>query len=253
MSRPSAPLVVRNHRGVPLPRTLGLLIGAGGLASTLAFAASGDVPSVGWASAGACAVVLAVGVLDDLAPAGPRGLRNHLRALLAGRITTGVLKATVIPLAALVVAAATPGSLGRIAATVVLLAGGANLANALDLRPGRALKAALPPLAAGALLGPVAAAPVLPGLALAALPALVLDLRERAMLGDGGANLLGFAAGLAVLPLLGDGWLAAAAAVVAALNLLAEARSLSAIIESTPALRALDRLGRLPGSPPTPG
>lgn len=250
MNPSPGPLAARNHRGVLVPRTLGLLLGGGGLLSTLALAASGGVAFDGWATAGACAVVLGVGVLDDLAPPGPRGLRNHLRALLAGRLTTGVLKATVIPSAALVVAASTPTTPVRSAGAVVLLAGAANLANALDVRPGRALKVALPPLALGTLLGPVAVAPALPGILLAALQALSLDLRERAMLGDGGANLLGFAAGLAVLPHLGGWSLAAGAALVAALNLLAEARSLTTIIDATPLLRAIDRLGRLPDSPP---
>jgi hypothetical protein len=40
---------------------------------------------------------------------------------------------------------------------------------------------------------------------------LPFDLRESAMLGDGGANLLGFAAGIALYGALPDPWVAVAA------------------------------------------
>lgn len=244
-------LIVRNYRGVDLPRTLGFLLAGGGALSVAAVAVGPGITAAGWATAATSAVVLAVGVVDDLAPPGPRGLRAHLRALAAGRLTTGVLKATVITASAVVAASVVPGhALPRLLAAVVLLAGGANLANALDVRPGRALKVLLPVLLAGALLGGASDQPALAGIAIAALPALALDLRERAMLGDGGANLLGYAAALGALPHLGDPWLALAATGVFGLNLLAEARSLSAIIESVPALRALDLLGRRPDASP---
>ena len=73
-----------------------------------------------------------------------------------------------------------------------LIAGGANLLNLFDLRPGRAIKVAA--LAGGLL---VAAGGRGPGATRAGIPlgaALALvreDLGERAMLGDAGANALG--------------------------------------------------------------
>ena len=72
-----------------------------------------------------------------------------------------------------------------------------NVFNLLDLRPGRAIKAFVL-LGAGLTLGSLDARPLW-SLGLFAAPALVAglyDLRERAMLGDTGANLLGALAGL---------------------------------------------------------
>ena len=108
----------------------------------------------------------------------------------------------------------------------------ANAVNQLDTKPGRAVKAYL--LAAVPLRAPL-------------LPAVVLlpyDLREMAMLGDSGANALGALLGLrSVGRLTGRGqWIAIGA--LATLNLIGEMRSLGELIERTPGLRELDRLGR---------
>jgi hypothetical protein len=162
----------------------------------------------------------AVGLADDLLSGPERGLRAHVRA---GR-TTGVLKLLAIPAVGLVATRKVSGAL--------LVALAANLWNQLDTRPGRALKAYL--LAAVPLRAPL-------------LPAVVLlpyDLREMAMLGDGGANALGAMLGLkSVGRLTGrTRWIAIGA--LATLNLLGEARSLGELIERTPVLRDLDRLGR---------
>jgi hypothetical protein len=64
------------------------------------------------------------------------------------------------------------------------------------------------------------------------------------MLGDGGATLLGFAAGDALYLLL-PGWAVVLAALATiGLNVVAETISFSRAIDSVPALRWLDRLGR---------
>src|SRR6266581_1906455 len=108
--------------------------------------------------------------------------------------------------------------------------------------PGRAMKAFLAVMAVLMLYLPTLPFALLLG---AAGVALRVDLRERAMLGDAGSNLLGFAIGLGLALRLPTWQLAIAAAAVVALNLLAETVTLSRLIEAAAPLRWLDRLGRL--------
>ena len=116
-----------------------------------------------------------------------------------------------------------------------------NVFNLLDLRPGRSTKAFVL-LGAGLTAGSADLRPLW-ALGLFAAPALVAgfyDLRERAMLGDTGANLLGALAGLwLVLTLSGTGQLVALGLLVA-ITLYGELRSISAFVERTPGLRELD-------------
>jgi UDP-GlcNAc:undecaprenyl-phosphate/decaprenyl-phosphate GlcNAc-1-phosphate transferase len=130
-----------------------------------------------------------------------------------------------------------------LAAGVLVLA--TNVFNLLDLRPGRATKAFVL-LGVGLAIGSADLRPLW-ALGLFAAPALVAglyDLRERAMLGDTGANLLGALAGLwLVLSLSGAGQLVALAVLVV-ITVYGELRSISALIERTPGLRQLDSLGR---------
>ena len=95
-----------------------------------------------------------------------------------------------------------PGAIVDGVLTTGLVAGTANLVNLLDLRPGRAGKAA--DLAAAATLGGPAgglvAGPL--GATLAVLPE---DLGERVMLGDAGANAVGALLGLRLAAVPGRG------------------------------------------------
>jgi UDP-GlcNAc:undecaprenyl-phosphate GlcNAc-1-phosphate transferase len=200
--------------------------------------------------------VLALGLLDDtLAQDGAdadarvrqRGWRGHGAALLRGELSTGTLKAAgSLGLALLAMSYRGLGlSNGRwlLATAVLVLA--TNAFNLLDLRPGRATKAFVL-LGAGLTIGSADVRPLW-ALGLFAAPALiagVYDLRERAMLGDTGANLLGALAGLwLVLTLSGTGQLVALV-LLAGITVYGELRSISALIERTPGLRQLDSLGR---------
>ncbi len=182
------------------------------------------LPLVGWMLAlqrdPAVAAVAAIGLADDLWSGPERGFRRHLSA----GTTTGVLKLVGIPLVGLVATRKVSGGL--------LVGLTANFVNQLDTKPGRALKAYL----AGAL--------VVGASTRSAVFLLPYDLRERTMLGDAGSNARGAMLGLSsVSRLTGRSrWLAIGA--LAGLTLLGERRSLGALIERTPGLRTLDRLGR---------
>ncbi|MFC8191135.1 hypothetical protein ACFUMH_05660 [Cellulomonas sp. NPDC057328] len=254
-----------NHRGEPVSMLEGPAVGAGLLAGALVGA-----PSARGALAAGVAVAGAAGfgLVDDLredTTTRTKGLRGHLGALAHGRLTTGGLKVLGIGATALAAAAVARPAGGHAAhpvaraadtlASGALVAGTANLVNLLDLRPGRALKAAglvAAPLALTGAGGGVAAAVLGAGGA-----AVEQDLAESDMLGDGGANAVGAALGTAlVLGAPRPVRLAALAAVVA-LTVASERISFTRVIERTPVLRELDRLGRRPavasGARPTPG
>ena len=199
-----------NHRGLRLP-LVGALVALGGRRAPA---------RVRLGIAG----VAALGLADDLWSGSERGFRAHLRA--GG--TTGVLKAVGIPALAL----ATTRSLR----SALLVSLSANALNQLDTRPGRALKAFL----AGALLvrGPARAyAPIAVLLA-------PYDLREMTMLGDAGSNALGAVLGYGSVATFTARGQRFAIAALAGLTIIGELRSLGELIERTPGLSQLDRLGR---------
>jgi UDP-GlcNAc:undecaprenyl-phosphate GlcNAc-1-phosphate transferase len=191
-----------------------------------------------------------LGFLDDALGQGavagaPRGWRGHARALRKGSLSTGAIKAV----GALALAAYVVSGRGledwRYVADVVLLLLTTNLGNLLDLRPGRAEKG-LALLGAGLCLGAWTLAPI-ELLGIFAGPVLVgawLTLRERAMLGDTGSNLIGAVAGVWLLANLGGDARLIALLAVLALTIYGELRSISSTIESVPPLRWLDSLGR---------
>jgi hypothetical protein len=194
-----------NHRGLRLP-LVGWTVGAWGLLTRRRFG-------------GAVAAVCLVGMLDDAFSGPERGWRAHLEA---GR-TTGVLKLLGIPVI---------GALATRSVSGGLLVGlSANALNLFDTKPGRALKAFL-----------VSA----PGSGFAPVAILLLpyDLREKVMLGDAGSNALGAVVGLKSVDAIHGRARWALIAALAGLNLLGERRSLGDLIERTPGLAWLDRVGR---------
>ena len=192
-----------------------------------------------------------LGFIDDMLGGEDRGFRGHLRALAQGRLTSGMVKLLGGTAVALVLASA-PGFVTwqRLFADAVLIALAANLANLLDRAPGRVTKCSLLaylPLAVVAGAGPVgvAVAPLM-GAALGVLPH---DLRERVMLGDTGANVLGGVLGLVVVLECSRTTRNGVFITLIALNLLSEFVSFSRVIARVPPLRFLDRLGRPADSP----
>ena len=207
-----------------------------------------------------------------------KGLKGHLGALAHGQVTTGVIKiagigASALAASALVGSKATSvgGKAADLALNTVLIAGTANLANLLDLRPGRALKATVlvaTPLSyfscaaaktpASGASGAPSATPVSPaspasaqrllasGLNAAAITALVEDLQETTMLGDTGANAAGALLGTSLAA--NDSWKLRLGTTLGVVGLIlaSEKVSFSKVIAANPALNWLDQLWRRP-------
>jgi UDP-GlcNAc:undecaprenyl-phosphate/decaprenyl-phosphate GlcNAc-1-phosphate transferase len=229
-----------NHRGEPVTLLEGPAVAAGAI-----IAALGAHPAIAVAGAGAAAF----GGYDDLAGSGDRrGFRGHVGALMQGEVTTGAVKLGGIGATGLVSALWVGGSPVDVVLNTGLIAGGANLLNLFDLRPGRAIKVAVASgglLGVSSLSGAECAAPAV-GAALALLPD---DLGERAMLGDSGANALGAMIGAAAAVSLPRSARLLALAGIAGLTAASEKVSFTKVIERTPALHWLDMLGRRPAAP----
>ena len=251
-----AGLVRTNYRGDRLAFPLGAILATAALVALAPLAFLDDRADLDLLSPGLrqwmpyLLGVAFLGFLDDSlgqgeAAGAPRGWRGHARALRSGSLSTGAVKA----LGALALAAYVVSGRGleswRYIADVALLILATNLFNLLDLRPGRAEKG-LALLGGGLCLGAWSLAP-LELLGIFAGPALVgaaFTLRERAMLGDTGSNLLGAVGGVWLLTTLGADARLIALAAVTGLTIYGELRSISATIESVPPLRWLDSLGR---------
>jgi hypothetical protein len=245
---PVGPLVRENYAGRPVPVMLGFALVAGTAFGFLVGRPGAERPAVEVVAVASLGGLFLAGLADDAAAGGPRGLAGHLRSLSRGRPTTGILKLAVGVAAGVAAALAAGGPPVRLVAGAVLVAASVNLLNALDLRPGRALKwgllvlvATLPTLwgtGTGALVGAGT------GAALGVLP---YDLRERGMLGDAGSNPLGFLAGLGLLLVLSTPLLVVAAVIAVGLQVVAETVTFSSVIGATPPLAWFDRLGRRSG------
>ena len=258
-----------NFRGRTVSLRGGVGVAAGAVAASAQLgralgAGAGTRPAA--AAVAATGAAGAAGLIDDLdagahdgdTPA--KGLKGHLSALARGRVTTGAVKIAVIGSGALVAgvllarhrAAAAP--LRRPAATAldavvsaVTIASWADVHNLLDLRPGRALKAAAlltAPLLADRRRAAAASRALAAGCLGAAAAALPGDLMEETMLGDTGANALGALAGTALAAHPARPVRVAAAAAGTGLVLASERVSFTRVIARTPALAALDAVGR---------
>ena len=258
-----------NFHGVTVSLRGGVAMAGAAVASAAVASALSDQPRAALGGVVASLGGGLAGYIDDVDQGAhdggkvAKGLKGHLGALAHGQVTTGVIKiagigASALAASALVGSKATSvsGKAADLVLNTVLIAGTANLANLLDLRPGRALKATVlvaTPLsyfscaAAKTPASPASAQRLLAsGLNAAAITALVEDLQETTMLGDTGANAAGALLGTSLAA--NDSWklrLGTALGVVG-LILASEKVSFSKVIAANPALNWLDQLWRRP-------
>ena len=288
-----------NFHGVTVSLRGGVAMAGASVASAAVASVLSDQPRAALGGAVAALGGAVAGYIDDVDQGAhdggkvAKGLKGHLGALAHGQVTTGVIKiagigASALAASALVGSKATSmgGKVADLALNTVLIAGTANLANLLDLRPGRALKATVlvaAPLsyfscadaktpASGASVtsatasvtsgasGAPSATPAAPasasgasaqrllasGLNAAAITALVEDLQETTMLGDTGANAAGALLGTSLAA--NDSWKLRLGATLGVVGLIlaSEKVSFSKVIAANPALNWLDQLWRRP-------
>lgn len=143
-----------NFHGVTVSLRGGVAMAGASVASAVVASALSDQPRAALGGVVASLGGGLAGYIDDVDQGAhdggkvAKGLKGHLGALAHGQVTTGVIKiagigASALAASALVGSKATSvsGKAADLALNTVLIAGTANLANLLDLRPGRALKA----------------------------------------------------------------------------------------------------------------
>ncbi|KAA0236398.1 MAG: hypothetical protein JJLCMIEE_00176 [Acidimicrobiales bacterium] len=243
----------QNYRGQQVPTATGVIValaillveGASVLLSSMGLRDTTGVSYQGrqmtlWLAVG----MALLGLLDDIGGHGQSGgFAGHLRELVRGRATTGMVK--LVGGAALAIAVLGPDHPGgawallRDAGVVALAA---NLGNLFDRAPGRVIK--ISGLVFIVMLIASHRSPELVGASIvmgAATALVVPDLREKLMLGDAGSNVLGASLGLGFVLVTSPGSRTVALVVLAALNALSEVVSFSRIIDAVPPLRLLDR------------
>lgn len=275
-----------NFHGVTVSLRGGVAMAGASVASAAVASALSDQPRAALGGVVASLGGGVAGYIDDVDQGAhdggkvAKGLKGHLGALAHGQVTTGVIKiagigASALAASALVGSKATSvgGKVADLAVNTVLIAGTANLANLLDLRPGRALKATVlvaAPLSyfscaaaktpASGASGAASATPAAPasaspasaqrllasGLNAAAITALVEDLQETTMLGDTGANAAGALLGTSLAA--NDSWKLRLGTTLGVVGLIlaSEKVSFSKVIAANPALNWLDQLWRRP-------
>lgn len=280
-----------NFHGATVSLRGGVAMAGASVASAAVASVLSDQPRAALGGAVAALGGAVAGYIDDVDQGAhdggkvAKGLKGHLGALAHGQVTTGVIKiagigASALAASALVGSKATSvsGKVADLVLNTVLIAGTANLANLLDLRPGRALKATVlvaAPLsyfscaaaktpawetsatASGAVASETPAAPasasgasaqrlLASGLNAAAITALVEDLQETTMLGDTGANAAGALLGTSLAA--NDSWKLRLGATLGVVGLIlaSEKVSFSKVIAANPALNWLDQLWRRP-------
>lgn len=258
-----------NFHGVTVSLRGGVAMAGASVASAAVASALSDQPRAALGGAVAALGGAVAGYIDDVDQGAhdggkvAKGLKGHLGALAHGQVTTGVIKiagigASALAASALVGSKATSvsGKAADLALNTVLIAGAANLANLLDLRPGRALKATVlvaAPLSyfscadAKTPASPASAQRLLAsGLNAAAITALVEDLQETTMLGDTGANAAGALLGTSLAA--NDSWKLRLGTTLGVVGLIlaSEKVSFSKVIAANPALNWLDQLWRRP-------
>ncbi len=239
-------LLKENYRGETVLVIGGLLLAAGSLPFWFFLFWSGQVNKADFNKyIFIVLIITTTGLLDDIAGSkNSKGLRGHFGSLMEGKLTTGIIKVIAISFTTLLIVFSEEAlSLQEkiINSGIIILM--SNFLNLLDLRPGRSIKFFL--IISFSILKRADNWLYFLPYYLPMLPYLPFELRGLVMLGDAGANLLGFVLGYNLVNSIIS--LEAKYLVLLALlflTLLSERHSYTSIIEKNRVLKWLDNLGR---------
>ncbi|WP_350344686.1 hypothetical protein PRVXT_001115 [Proteinivorax tanatarense] len=182
--------------------------------------------------------VFLLGYIDDVSNDNHnKGLKGHIRAISKGELTSGFIKAAGVPLTLLLYMGFSIFNIIE----VFFLSLVVNLFNFFDLRPGRCQKVFILLFLPLTLLVDSSYNYLILG---AVIVTLYLDLAEMAVLGDGGANLLGAVMAINVIKLPTDIRIGLYFSVLI-LTIVGEKYSYTNIIEKSKILTFIDEIGRI--------
>lgn len=236
--------VGRNYQGIDIPVSVGLTFPMAVMGIYFLYAGFGYYQSAYQLFLLSIVSISFLGFIDDiLGKRDTLGFKGHFGALFKGRLTTGGLKALGGGMIALFVAFFLSAGFLDIVLNTLILALFTNMLNLLDLRPGRAIKGFLFFLIILLLTAAVDYTLLAPLLG-AVLCYFYYDLKARAMMGDAGSNVLGFALGyLAVSGLELQGRVIVLVFLIL-MHIYTEKYSLTKTIENNKILKYIDQLGR---------
>lgn len=185
-----------------------------------------------------------IGLIDDfIGNNHVKGFKGHLKMLLNLELTTGGLKLILGGIVSILISLIVSTNLINFLINILIISLCTNLINLLDLRPGRAIKSFL-----------IVSLPIVffvtslyqtilisfIGTALAYLP---YDIKGKSMLGDTGANILGFILGIIATTFSIKIKIAVVIFLILS-NLYSEKYSISRLISHNKILSFIDELGR---------
>lgn len=196
-----------------------------------------------------CMLFIAViSLLDDLVgDCKIKGFKGHILNLFEGNVTTGILKAITGFICSFFISYFISNSLNELMINTIILVLSINFINLLDLRPGRAVKMTIvfiiPLLLSHSARNTFILISTL-GFLVVYLPK---DLRGYMMLGDIGANTLGWTLGVQTIVNMSLIVKLTVLILLIIIHIIAEKYSISKIIKSNRILNYLDQLGRYSG------
>ncbi|HHW66757.1 MAG TPA: phospho-N-acetylmuramoyl-pentapeptide-transferase [Epulopiscium sp.] len=237
---------VVNYNKKEIPIGIGILLLLSSVVSSSFIVFFTDQPMMYYVYLFGLSFIGFAGILDDLVEENKiKGLKGHLSKMYQGELTSGGLKAIIGGLTALYVSFSFSISLMDLLLNTLIILFFINTMNLFDVRPGRALKIFI---IISILIWIFSKAPdrfltlILIGSILTIIKG---DLREEYMLGDVGANILGYTLGFTSAISFNMNYKIPIIVLLIILHIISEMTSISLLINKNVVLKYIDEIGRL--------